>query len=105
MAFVNGMVAPSANPLRWSPLPLTGRLPLVISTYLRPSAERGRMSTVEFFGSGLIEVWSLSLSCAVTVPSLCACGVIVSTTPTRAPPMRTSLPRTRLAALGTSAVS
>ena len=37
-------------------------VPLVISTYFRPSAERGRMSTVESTGSGLTVVSSLSVS-------------------------------------------
>ena len=39
------------------------------------------------------------------VPSSRRSTSIESTAPTRVPPMRTSLPRTRLAALGVSAVS
>ena len=80
-------------------------VPLVISTYLRPSAERGRMSTVESTGSGLTVVSSLSVSSAVTEPSLAVTGVMSVTAPTRVPPMRTSLPLTRLAALGTRVLS
>ena len=74
------------------------------SMYLRPSAERGRIMIVESTGSGLIRVSSLRSSLAITEPLSCCTGVILSTTPTRRPPMRTSLPFTRLVARGTSAV-
>ena len=77
----------------------------MISTYLSPSAERGRTISVESLGSGLTLVWSFIVSSAVTEPSLWRLGSIVLTTPTREPPIRTSLPLTRLAALGTSALS
>ena len=60
---------------------------------------------VESTGSGLTLVSSFRSSFAETVPLLFWMGVILSTTPARKPPIRTSLPRTRLAPLGTSAVS
>ena len=96
-ALRSGIVAPS-----WKP---SLDVPFVISTYLRPSAERGRMSTVESTGSGLTVVSSLSVSSALTEPSLAVTGVMSVTAPTRVPPMRTSLPLTRLAALGTRVLS
>ena len=63
------------------------------------------MSTVESFGSGSTERSSLSPSTAMLVPSSWRSTSISSTEPTRVPPIRTSLPRTRLAALGVSALS
>jgi hypothetical protein len=93
VALRSGTVAPSSKPVL--------EVPFVISTYLSPSAERGRMSTVESTGSGLTVVSSLSVSTALTEPSLAVTGVMSVTAPTRVPPMRTSLPLTRLAALGT----
>jgi hypothetical protein len=45
------------------------------------------------------------VSSAVIEPFLWRFGVIALTTPTRDPPMRTSLPGTRFAALGTSALT
>jgi hypothetical protein len=92
-ACVSGTVLPSGQP--------RFEVPLVSSTYLRPRAERGRMMTVESIGSGLTVVSSLSPSCAVTVPLAWRTGSIESTTPTRVPPRRTSLPFTRFAELGT----
>jgi len=97
VACASGIVSPSSKP--WSDVPR------VISTYLRPSAERGRMSTVESLGSGATVFSSLSPSTAMFVPSCWRLTSIVSTEPTRVPPMRTSLPRTRFAALGVSALS
>ena len=93
LACVIGTVLPSGQP--------RFEVPLVSSTYFRPSADRGRTMTVESIGSGLTVVSSFSPSCAVTVPLRLRTGSIESTTPTRVPPRRTSLPFTRLAALGT----
>ena len=56
--------------------------------------------SVESLGSGLTRVSSLRSSIAKLVPSRARFGVILSTTPTRVPPIRTSLPFTRLAARG-----
>ena len=91
------MVAPSSNP----------RLlcPRVICTYLRPSAERGRTMTRRVDRQRLDVVSSLRSSRAATEPFLRTTGVIASTVPTRVPPIRTSLPTTRFAAFGTSALS
>ena len=97
-ALRSGTVAPSSKPRL--------EVPLEISTYLSPSADRGRMSTVESTGSGLTVVSSLSVSCALTAPVfLSVTGVMSVTAPTRVPPMRTSLPLTRLAASGTRVLS
>ena len=96
-AAASGSVAPSVKPSR--------ERPRVISTYFRPSAERVRMRTFESSGSGLTWRSSLRASTATVEPSRRRSAVIDSTVPTRAPPMRTSLPRTRLAALGTCALS
>jgi hypothetical protein len=92
-----GIVAPSSKP---SPL-----VPRVISTYFRPSAERGRTSSVESRGSGDTLRSSVRSSTAIVLPSSWRSASMPSTKPTREPPMRTSLPTTRLAALGTSARS
>ncbi len=72
--------------------------------YFSPSADRGRTMIVESTGSGLIRVSSFRSSFAITDPSSCWTGVILSTTPTRSPPIRASLPFTTLVATGTSAV-
>ena len=76
----------------------------MISTYFRPSAERGRMIIVESTGSGSTCSSSFSSTSAVggSSPSL-GTGVISETVPTRWPPMRTSLPTTRFAAFENSA--
>ena len=79
--------------------------PIVISTYLSPSAERGRTISVESAGSGRSPGSSSSSSTALTEPFSCVRVEIPLTTPARAPPMRTSLPRTSPAAFGTSASS
>ena len=94
--FSSGIVPPSGKPCSESPR--------VISMYFSPSADRGRTMIVESTGSGLIRVSSFRSSFAITDPSSCWTGVILSTTPTRRPPIRTSLPFTRLVATGTSAV-
>lgn len=75
----------------------------MISRYLRPTAERGRTINVELSGSGSMSVSSFSVSLAVTLPFLCTTGSIAEIIPTREPPIRTSLPVTRLAASGTFA--
>ena len=74
----------------------------MISRYLSPSAERARTTKVEFFGSGSTSLSSFRSSRALTLPSSSCCGSIVSTTPTRTPPMRTSLLGTSRSASGTS---
>ena len=74
-----------------------------ICRYLRPSAERGRTISVESTGSGSTERSSLSESSAMFWPSSRRSTPIRSIEPTRVPPIRTSFPRTRLAALGSSA--
>ena len=96
VACVAGIVAPASKPSSDSPG--------VISMYLRPSADRGRMIIVESTGSGSTCFSSLISTSAVGAesPSL-GTGVISETAPTRWPPMRTSLPTTRLAALLNSA--
>ncbi len=93
----SGIVASSGKP--------RAERPEVISTYLSPSAERGRISSVESSGSGSTSGSSSSWSCAVADPSAFESALMSLTTPTRVPPMRTSLPRTRPAEFGTSAVS
>ena len=77
----------------------------MISTYLRPSADFGRMITVESLGSGLTPRSSLRPISATLVSFSSRFALIESTAPTRVPPIRTSLPLTRLAALGDSSVS
>jgi hypothetical protein len=77
---------------------------LVISTYFSPSAERGRMISVESLGSGVTRSSSESVRSAATLPFSCGSVSMSVTTPTREPPIRTSLPRTRPLAFGTFAV-
>ena len=93
----SGIVSPSSKP--------ESERPRVISTYLRPSADFGRMITVESFGSGLTSRSSLRPISATLVSFSSRFALIESTAPTRAPPIRTSLPLTRFAALGDSSVS
>ena len=97
VALASGIVSPSSKP--------SSDVPRVSSTYLRPSAERGRTSTVVSRGSGSAVRSSFRPSTAMLVPSGRRSASIESTEPTRVPPIRTSLPRTRLAALGVSALS
>ena len=61
------------------------------------------MTKVESLGTGSTTESSCRLSWAAALPSSCSTGSIVSTMPTRTPPMRTSLPSTREAASGTVA--
>ncbi len=92
-----GIVAPSAKP--------RSSLPRVTSTNFRPSAERGRMISVESRGSGEASRSIVRSSTAIVEPSSRRLASMPLTKPTREPPIRTSLPTTRLAALGTSALS
>jgi hypothetical protein len=62
------------------------------------------MTIVESLGSGTIRSSSSSVRFAATFPSSCGSVAMSVTTPTRAPPIRTSLPRTSPLALGTLAV-
>jgi hypothetical protein len=87
-----GTVAPSAN--------FSSELPRWSSTYFRPSAERGRILISVSTGISPAAWSSFRRSSATVVPSGSAIGVIVSTTPMRKPPSRTSLPSTRFAPLG-----
>ena len=79
--------------------------PSVICTYLRPRADRGRMMMLESMGSFSTVVSSLRSSTAMTRPLFSVFVPIASTTPMREPATRTSLPRTRFAASGTSTLS
>ena len=97
VAWAIGIVAPSSKP--------SLSVPRVISTYLRPSAERGRTISVESCGSGPASRSSVRSRIAMVVPSSCRSPEMPLTKPTREPPICTSLPTTRLAALGTSARS
>ena len=63
------------------------------------------MISVVSVGSGPASRSSLSESTATLVPSSRRRAVISETVPTCVPPMRTSLPGTRFAALGASALS
>ena len=96
VACASGTVSPSAKP--------SSERPRVSSTYFRPSADFERMSTVESVLSGIASRSSFSDSTAMLEPSSRRSAVMPSTPPTRVPPMRTSLPTTRPAALGTSAL-
>jgi hypothetical protein len=80
-------------------------VPGVSSTYFSPSADFGRTRKVESIGSGSRSLSSFSVRRAVASPSLLGTGSMSETTPTRAPPMRTSFPATRFAALGSSALT
>ena len=95
VACLSGTVDPA-----WYPAPDE---PGVSSTYLSPSADLERTMNVESTGNGSRSVSSCRSSRADGSPSSLGTGVIVFTTPTREPPMRTSLPFTRLAAFGSSA--
>ncbi len=63
------------------------------------------MITVESLGSGATARSSLRPMTATLVPFSSRLVVILSTAPTRVPPMRTSLPLTSAAALGVSSLS
>ena len=73
-----------------------------ISRYLSPSAERDRTITVESLGSGSALLSSFRSTLALTAPvGGFWTGSTDSTKPTRTPPIRTSLPGTRVSAFGT----
>ena len=78
-------------------------LPGVSSTYFRPSADFGRTMNVVSTGSGWMSRSSFRSRRALGLPLALGTGLILLTVPTRAPPIRTSLPFTRLAAFGTLA--
>ena len=61
VACASGIVSPSAKP--------SSDVPRVSSTYFRPSAERGRMISVESFGSGSTDFSSFRPRTAMLVPS------------------------------------
>jgi hypothetical protein len=82
-------------------------LPGTISTNLRPRAERGRTLTVLSVASGeaVLSIFSESTAIDCCSPrTSTTCGWMSSTTPTRKPPMRTSLPATSLAPVGICAL-
>ena len=99
LALLSGSVSPAAN--------VCLELPGVISTYFRPSADRGRTLIVVSRASGstvlssFISTTAMAVSPPLTETTL---GEIVSTTPTRKPPTRTSLPATSLLPVGSSAL-
>ncbi len=75
----------------------------MISTYLSPSDERLRIRTSESTGSGSTSRLSSRSSFAIVRPSSTFTGVIAFTSPTRMPPIRTSLLATSEVASGTIA--
>ena len=81
------------------------RLPGLSSRYLRPSGERGRTVTCVSSGSGSSVLSSFSARRATARPRAARPRVISSITPTRLPPIRTSLPATSPAASGTCTVT
>ena len=100
VAFLIGIVSPSWN--------VFSARPGISSTYLRPSAERGRTDRVESTASGSIALSSLRSRTAITrsSPFTVTRALLISLTmPTRKPPARTSLPFTSLAPFGTWASS
>ena len=99
-ACASGIVSPCLNVcLEW---------PGVSSMYFRPRAERGRTITRVSLASG----WTVlsSFMCTIAIVRVCPLtlpmpGLILSIRPTRKPPTRTSLLLTRLAPLGSSALT
>jgi len=81
-----GIVAPALNPF--------GESPGTICRYLRPRGDLGRMIMVELTGIGSAILSRLRLSSAAKLPSFNSTGFTAFTTPTLAPPIRTSLPLT-----------
>ena len=89
----------SVEPASISVFPLPG----TISTNLRPSAERGRtlISLSVASGEAVLSIFSERTATDCRFPfASTTCGWMSSTTPTRKPPMRTSLPATSLAPVG-----
>ena len=70
------------------------------STYLRPSAERGRTISVESRRQRAGVLVQRQPRTAITLPSGSVLGLISVTAPTREPPILTSLPTTSWAPLG-----
>ena len=95
----SGIVAPG-----WS---VRSERPGVSSMYLSPSAERGRIDSSVSAGSSPTLLSSFMWITATARPSLSSltAGSIRFTTPTRKPPIRTSLPTTRLEPPGISALT
>ena len=90
-----GTVAPSSN--------VCSARPGISSTYLRPSAERGRTPKRVSTDSGSISLSSFRSSRAIerSLPfTVRRTRVMSSTTPTRKPPARTSLPGDELGGVG-----
>ena len=77
-------------------------VPRVSSRYLSPNDDLYLTLTSVSAGSGSTVLSSLRSSFAIALPSSSVVGVICSTTPTRAPPMRTSLLGAMREALGSS---
>ena len=74
---------------------------MLISRYLRPSADFDRTITLESLGSGSTVLSSFRSTFAWTAPVCGSCtGSTDSTKPTRTPLIRTSLPGTSVSALG-----
>ena len=96
----SGIVSPRAS--------VASESPGFSSTYLSPSAERGRTLTVLSFDSGSTTLSSfieISATERRSPPTSTVFGVISSTTPTRKPPTRTSLPFRSLAPEGSTALT
>jgi hypothetical protein len=92
----SGIVAPAARP--------SAESPGTICRYLRPSGDLGRMIIVELAGIGSAPLSRLRSSSAAIAPLPSCTGFTSLTTPTRAPPIRTSLPLTSAFAFGTRAL-
>jgi hypothetical protein len=96
-ADLSGIVSPAAKKPSFGSPGVTWR-------NLSPSADFGRIITVESTGRGSALLSRLSDSSAATLPFPSWTGTTDLTTPTRTPPMRTSLPLTRAFAFGTFAL-
>ena len=95
-AAASGIVSPALKPFEeW---------PGTICRYLSPSGDLGRTIIVESTGTGSAILSRLRLSSAANLPSGSWTGFTALTTPTRAPPIRTSLPLTSACASGTRAL-
>ena len=92
----SGIVSPASSPFEESPG--------TICRYLRPSGDLGRMIIVELAGIGSALLSRLRLSSAAMRPLPTCTGLTSLITPTREPPIRTSLPWTSAVAFGTRAL-
>ena len=92
----SGIVSPASSP--------SAESPGTICRYFRPSGDLGRMIIVESAGIGSALLSSLRSSSAATAPLPNWTGFTSLTTPTREPPIRTSLPLTSALAFGTRAL-